>query len=104
RLIAAGTNPAPQVFATTGNLTLTLIPPTDGAEFQTQVRWARAASQCAPIRDLEGAADAPLTVGRFFSNLIHSFARTRLRIPPDPQQAYEKFCHQTTQPASIGTS
>jgi arabinofuranosyltransferase len=69
-----------------------LIPETDGAEFQEQVAWARAALRCPDVRALLESARADLTPRRFASNLLHAFTRTRLRVPPDPKSAYEKFC------------
>jgi arabinofuranosyltransferase len=56
------------------------------------VHDARAALACAPLADLERATRAPLTVGRFFSNIAGAFTFQRLRIPGDPTDAAEKFC------------
>jgi arabinofuranosyltransferase len=75
-----------------------LIPVTSGAEFQEQVAWARATLQCPDISGLLRSTDAPLTPTRFLSNIAHSFERTRLRIPPDPEEAYRKFCGSGTPP------
>jgi hypothetical protein len=44
------------------------------------------------MRDLKAAATAPLTVDRFFSNILKSVDNARLRIPPDPEAAYHRFC------------
>jgi hypothetical protein len=35
---------------------------------------------------------ASMTPRRFVSNILHSVNRTQMRIPPDPREAYEKFC------------
>jgi arabinofuranosyltransferase len=64
----------------------------DPHEFATQVAWARADLQCGAIRRLEQSADASLTVGRFFSNVVHAYANTELRIPPDAGVANRRFC------------
>jgi arabinofuranosyltransferase len=69
-----------------------LIPPTTGARFDEQVAWARAALKCPALVELEQSTTAPLTAARFFRNLAHAFAHTRLRIPPDPEAAYRRFC------------
>ena len=76
------------------------IPPTTGAEFQEQVAWARASLRCPEISGLLTATDAPLGPRRFASNFLRSFERTRLRIPPDPEEAYRKFCGTGT-PAEV---
>jgi hypothetical protein len=69
-----------------------LIPTVTGQQLQIETAWARADLQCPAIHDLEYSPERPLTVGSFFSNIVHSFARTELRIPPDPETAYHQFC------------
>jgi arabinofuranosyltransferase len=69
-----------------------LIPRTDGAEFVEQVAWARAALACPDIAALVDAASADLTAGQLLDNLLGSFGNARLRIPPDPEAAYRRFC------------
>jgi arabinofuranosyltransferase len=69
-----------------------LIPTVSGQQLQIETAWARAALQCPAIHNLEYAPDQPLTVESFFSNMVHSFSRTSLRIPPDPETAYHQFC------------
>jgi arabinofuranosyltransferase len=64
----------------------------DKQAFAQQVAWARADLQCGAIRSLAQSTDAPLTVGRFFSNVLHSYQNTRLRIPADAGQANQQFC------------
>jgi arabinofuranosyltransferase len=91
-----GTRPDPSDFPAPPN---PLITPTKGVEFQEQVAWARAALQCPEISGLISSTDAPLTPKRFASNILHSFERTRLRIPPDPEEAYHDFCGSGTPPA-----
>jgi arabinofuranosyltransferase len=69
-----------------------MIPVTTGVAFAEQVAWARAALACPALQRLERSYTAPLTAGRFFSNLWHAATNTRIRIPADPEQAYRKFC------------
>jgi hypothetical protein len=45
------------------------------------------------------SAHAPLTAGRFADNMLRSFDNTRLRIPPDPEDAYHRFCGAGVPPA-----
>jgi arabinofuranosyltransferase len=84
-----GAMPAPDLFP---EATFPLIARTTGAEFQEQVAWARAALRCPDIRNLRASTTAPMTPRRFVSKILHSVQRTRMRIPPDPEQAYKKFC------------
>ena len=95
RLTPAGSRPPSTDFPVLGN---PLIPATTGIEFQQQVAWARAALQCSPLQRILAAADAPMTPMRFVSNFVHSFSATRIRIPPDPETAYHKFCGPGTPP------
>jgi arabinofuranosyltransferase len=69
-----------------------LVKPTSGREFDEQVAIARAALKCPPLRQLDESVRAPLTPRRFLDNIVHSFANTRLRVPPDPETAYEELC------------
>jgi arabinofuranosyltransferase len=75
-----------------------LIPTATGQQLQIETAWARAALQCPVIHDLEYAPRQSLTVRSFFSNMVHSFSRTALRIPPDPETAYHQFCGPGTPP------
>jgi arabinofuranosyltransferase len=50
------------------------------------------ALQCGDVKKLLEAVDGKLTPGRFFSNMLHSFSFTRLKIPADPVAAEKKFC------------
>jgi len=70
----------------------TLIPPVTGRALDIQAAWARAALACPAIRAVEYGPSRPLTLTSFFSNLVHSVARTTVRIPPDPETAYHRFC------------
>jgi arabinofuranosyltransferase len=70
-----------------------LVPwPTTQAEFERQLAWARAALQCPAIRGMLTRATAPMTPGRFVSNFFHAYSDTRMRIPPDPERAYHRYC------------
>lgn len=71
-----------------------------GHALEVQVAWARATLQCPAIRSFVHSYTAPMTVGLFFSNIVHAFSRTSLTIPPDPEQAYHKFCGPGT-PGSV---
>jgi arabinofuranosyltransferase len=53
---------------------------------------AQHALGCGPIPGLLDAVEAPMTVGRFFSNFWHSAGYTTLRIPTDPTVAEHKWC------------
>jgi arabinofuranosyltransferase len=75
-----------------------LIPSASGHQLEVETAWARAALACPAIHDLEYGPSEPLTVGGFFSNIYHSFARTELRIPPQPEAAYHRFCGPGTPP------
>jgi arabinofuranosyltransferase len=70
-----------------------LIPPAvDADELAERVAWARAALECDEIAALDDAATEPLGVGRLADNLFGSFRNTFVRIPPDPEEAYRRFC------------
>ncbi len=69
-----------------------LIPVTTGEELQQEIDLARAALECEPLADFIAAPRRPLTLGAVWSNFVGSFERTRLRIPPDPEEAYARFC------------
>jgi hypothetical protein len=72
--------------------------PTGDHEFQEQVAWVRAALRCHDILKLRNAASARLTPGRLVYNILRSPENTRLRIRPDPEQAYRRFCGPGTSP------
>jgi hypothetical protein len=93
-----GSRPDPNAFV--HGVSPAMIPDTTGVKFQEEVAWARAVLQCRPIVHLLDAADSPLGPSRFLRNIESSFNNTRLRIPPDPQTAYRKFCGNTT-PADV---
>jgi hypothetical protein len=88
-LTPLGSRPDPAAF-TMGHDQL--LAPTTGRAFQEQVAWARAALRCDEIRDIREASAAPLMARRFADNVFRSFDNTRLRVPPDPEDAYHRFC------------
>jgi arabinofuranosyltransferase len=70
----------------------------DAAGFAEQVAWARAALRCPEIVELLDAARAELTPRRVLDNIVGSISNSRLRIPPDPEAAYRRFCGESTPP------
>lgn len=70
----------------------TLIPPVTGEALAVQTAWAHAALGCPAIHAIEDGPTRPLTVGSFLSNMVHSLGRTTMRIPPDPETAYHRYC------------
>jgi arabinofuranosyltransferase len=75
-----------------------LLPSARGAAFQEQVAWARAAVQCPDLYHALRATTEPLRPRLFLSNLVRSPQYTRLRVPPDPEEAYREFCGSGTPP------
>jgi arabinofuranosyltransferase len=69
-----------------------LIPQVTGRALAIQTAWARAALSCPAIHSIEYGPNRPLTVGSFISNMVHSMSQTTVRIPPDPETAYHRFC------------
>ncbi|MFT3694631.1 MAG: hypothetical protein QM831_15890 [Kofleriaceae bacterium] len=54
---------------------------------------AHHAMQCGELAELIESTQAPMTAGRFWSNLVGSVRRTRLVIPADAHEAERKFCN-----------
>ena len=65
--------------------------PADAPSSQ-QVAAARRALSCGEVAEMQRAVQGPLTVSRFWTNLIGAIRRTSFRIPDDPQQAADSFC------------
>jgi arabinofuranosyltransferase len=63
-----------------------------GATRDVRVAFARRALGCGPLRALGDATRGPLTLERFFANIPLAFKLHNLRIPNDPQRAYQQFC------------
>lgn len=57
-----------------------------------QTSAARRALDCGELAELEEAVSGPLTIGRFFDNLIASPRLTTLRIPSKGTEAEDMFC------------
>ncbi len=57
-----------------------------------QLAAAREALSCGPLAELDQATTAPLTGGRFVSNLVHSLTLTTFRFSPDPVAAEQELC------------
>jgi arabinofuranosyltransferase len=86
---SVGSQPDPSQFVNMGH---PLIDPATGQEFYEQIAWARATLKCEAIARLRGAATARLTVGQFTENVLNAFENSRLRIPANPEKAYQRFC------------
>ena len=56
------------------------------------IRAARHALSCGDLAELLASVREPMTVHRFFANLVGSVRRTRLVIPSDPFEAEKLFC------------
>jgi arabinofuranosyltransferase len=57
-----------------------------------QIAAARKALSCGALAELDQATQAPLTFGRFMSNIVHSLSLTSFRISPDPVVAEKQLC------------
>lgn len=64
-----------------------------------RIAAARAALECGALRDLVESTEAPMDLGRFWSNLTGAVGRTRLVVPRDEFAAEGKFCGD---PGTIG--
>jgi arabinofuranosyltransferase len=65
-----------------------------------QVAWARATLRCPAVQAFVASYEAPLTVSRFVSNLVHAASNSVLRIDRDPERAYHQECGSGT-PAGV---
>lgn len=61
------------------------------APFTARVADARRALRCPAVRDLLSPYRRPLTLGRFFDNIVEAPRRTSLRIPSEPSEALRRF-------------
>jgi len=57
-----------------------------------QLAAARKAISCGKLPQLNQATAAPLTAGRFVSNIFHSLSLTTFRFSPDPFAAEKELC------------
>ncbi len=86
---ASGTSPPAREFP----ISLSLANPSASTlPFDEQVMWARRALRCPALAGLERSSNGPITIRSLISNVVHSIARTNIRIPADPKAAYERFC------------
>ena len=69
-----------------------LIPDVTGRALDVETAWARAALACPAIAGIEYGPDRPLTIGSFFSDMVHSLSDTTVRVPADPETAYHRLC------------
>ena len=60
--------------------------------FAERVEAARTAMQCGALARLDDRITEPMSARRFLSNVWHSFEDTRLRVPPEPADAVDRFC------------
>ncbi len=63
-----------------------------GRPFGQRVSTARDVLECATMRRFRASYQAPLTLHRFGSNIVHSFAHQRLVIPGEPAYAADALC------------
>jgi hypothetical protein len=54
---------------------------------EADVAAAEAALQCPAIAELIEDTTAPLTIGRFFGNIVSALDNTRVHVPFEPTQA-----------------
>jgi arabinofuranosyltransferase len=73
-------------------IALTTVPGVNAGFPAAKIDAARAALRCGELRDLVESTEAPLTVGRFWSNLTGAVGRTRLVVPMDEAAAERSFC------------
>jgi arabinofuranosyltransferase len=73
-------------------IALTTVPGVNAGFPAAKVDAARAALQCGDLRKLVESTEAPMTAGRFWSNLTGAVGRTRLVVPMDEEAAERTFC------------
>ena len=62
------------------------------ARYYLAVAERQSGDLTAAIRDLRGSTTGSLTIGKFFSNIVHAFSRTTRRFPSNPRTAYQQLC------------
>lgn len=60
-------------------------------ESPESIEWARKALNTAPLKELEDAVTAPMTMELFVKNVLRAWRLTFLTIPQDPQEALRRF-------------
>lgn len=73
-------------------IALTTRPGVDAGFPAPKVDAAREALGCGALRSLVESTEAPMTFGRFWSNLTGAVGRTRLVVPMDEATAERTFC------------
>jgi arabinofuranosyltransferase len=73
-------------------IALTTRPGVDAGFPAAKVDAARAALRCGELRALVESTEAPLTLGRLWSNLSGAVGRTRIVVPRDEATAERTFC------------
>jgi arabinofuranosyltransferase len=68
---------------------------------ETAVTAARHALSCGALHDLSEAVKGPISLPGFESNLKHASLFAELRIPTDPFEAEELFCHTPHRPEAV---
>ncbi len=71
-----------------------------GQPTPTEVAAARRALRCPPLSSYLTAITAPLTPGRFFSDIEHSFGYTTFSFSAEPARAAAELCGRTAAPRS----
>lgn len=69
-----------------------------------EIAAARHAMSCGELRELLDSVREPLTIGRFFANLVGSVRRTRLVVPSDPAEAELELCGTESLPSVTASS
>jgi hypothetical protein len=70
--------------------------------FDERVAIARATLECRRVREFIDVYTEPLTVGRFFRNVVHAVGNTTLRIPPEPREAAAALCDEEERASPAG--
>jgi arabinofuranosyltransferase len=92
RLTPPGTELSEEDFPFTPLFGVAPLGDPDRAPFDDRVARAREVIECPEIEQFLDSYTAPLTPGRFLSNLVRAPRFTLMRIPPEPEDAYAEFC------------
>jgi arabinofuranosyltransferase len=100
-LTADGTQPRAEQFPIKPSVS---TPPDPDLPFDVQVEFARTVLRCHAIADIQRSTQGSLGIGKFLSNVVHSFTRTGLRIPSNPRLAAARFCPPRSSATSHGVA
>jgi hypothetical protein len=64
-----------------------------GVTQDPRVEVAKRALECGLLKELHHATHDPLTLSRFFRNVLVSYRLHQVRVPIDPNVAVERFCN-----------